>query len=340
MTGRRAIAVLCLAGAASLGVDAFSAPGLSLRCNRRQHGEYGQGRILCRREGGVGRGGLSGACRRARAAGRGGLSGGLTMQQQSDGSKFDLLQALGKLVVWGAWLVYLQHVFLSDMPCGPEGGEMCGISLPVTMEAINLSVNFWFVTPAVFPSLAPVVHPALEGLFNIVVAWGSLFVGFLSDGRRQRVPMLPFMVGTAFLTNVFYLPYLGLRSPNTQLAPAENDERAIGVAESKALPLGLLAVFAASVLWAAFGRGAGGEFGDVATRFNALVDMTTHTDRLAHSFLVDSLTFWAFQGWLVPDDMQRRNFKDPSAFLVAKTLPFFGLVYYLMVRPPLPDTKV
>ena len=55
------------------------------------------------------------------------------------------------------------------------------------------------------------VHPALEALFNIVVAWGSLFVGFLSDGRRQRVPMLPFMVGTAFLTNVFYLPYLGLR---------------------------------------------------------------------------------------------------------------------------------
>jgi hypothetical protein len=44
---------------------------------------------------------------------------------------------------------------------------MCGISLPVTMEAINLSVNFWFITPLVLPALAPEVHPALEGLFNI-----------------------------------------------------------------------------------------------------------------------------------------------------------------------------
>jgi len=45
---------------------------------------------------------------------------------------------------------------------------MCGISLPVTMEAINLSINFWFITPLVFPSMAPVIHPALEALFNIV----------------------------------------------------------------------------------------------------------------------------------------------------------------------------
>ena len=52
------------------------------------------------------------------------------------------------------------------------------------MEAINLSINFWFVTPLVFPSMAPVIHPALEGLFNIVVAWGALFVGFLRCPAR------------------------------------------------------------------------------------------------------------------------------------------------------------
>ena len=38
----------------------------------------------------------------------------------------------------------------------------------VTMEAINLSINFWFITPIVFPSMAPVIHPTLEALFNIV----------------------------------------------------------------------------------------------------------------------------------------------------------------------------
>ena len=71
-----------------------------------------------------------------------------------------------------------------------------------------------------------------------------------SDGRGQKTPMLPFMVGTAFLTNVFYLPYLGLRATGAELAgapaplPSQNDEKAIQVGESKALPLTLLAVFA------------------------------------------------------------------------------------------------
>jgi hypothetical protein len=70
--------------------------------------------------------------------------------------------------VFGAWLLYLFHVFLSDAPCGPEGGEMCGISLPVTLEAVQLSVNFWFITPLVFPSLAPV------GIASVrMAAWQS-----------------------------------------------------------------------------------------------------------------------------------------------------------------------
>ena len=120
--------------------------------------------------------------------------------------------------------------------------------------------------------------------------------------------MLPFMVGTAFLTNVFYLPYLVLRTPGPAVldlddpaAASETESKALALGEARAWPVTLLAVFAASVAWGAVGRG--GDYGDLATRWNALVDMATHTDRLAHSFLVDSLTFWAFQGWLVPDDM-------------------------------------
>ena len=176
-------------------------------------------------------------------------------------------------------------------------------------------------------------------------------------------------------------------------------------------------------MWAGFARG-GGDYGDVATRFSTLIDMCTHTDRLAHSFLVslsvcvcayvflcvcvylplilcvlpvvsgvslrrrkrsdmcimsvclplsllsflslhtrscvcslsltdrslllpsslfllqvDSMTFWAFQGWLVPDDMKRRDFNNPTVLTVARAVPFFGLAYYLLVRPPLPDTQ-
>jgi hypothetical protein len=244
--------------------------------------------------------------------------------------------------------------------------------------------------------------------------------------------MLPFMVGTAFLTNVFYLPYLGLRRPLDDAVAAldqpagegqEVSANEISLAESKGLPLAMLAVFSGSVLWACFGRGA--EFGDVSTRMAALVDMVLHSDRLAHSFMVDSFVFWGFQGsvptpkqsnvssclplriyvssrlvfeliydprgscisymvgrvalehshaisrismtycpaplrswhpfrvgrtstldcrhalqstrWLVPDDMRRRGWDNSGAEVVARVVPFFGLIYYLLARPPLPD---
>eukprot|EP00960_Hanusia_phi_P024075 710310-Hanusia_phi.AAC.2 len=266
----------------------------------------------------------------------------LDENRQSDGdTKIAYADLLPKLTVWFTWAMYIFHVFFSDAPCGGQAGEMCNIGLPVTMEAINLSFNFWFIMPALFPDFSPNLHPALEAFFNIVVAWGALFFGFLSDGSKQKVPMLPFMVGTAFLTNVFYLPYLGLREPyeklqessETRSDSAEGSKVELKISESKALPLLLTTVFLVSMAWGAYARGS--EYGDVATRLATLWQMVSSSDRLAHSFAVDSLVFWVFQGWLVPDDMKRRGYKDDSALLIARSVPFFGLVYYLLVRPDL-----
>jgi hypothetical protein len=258
--------------------------------------------------------------------------------------------AVPKIVIWSAWALYMFHVFLSDAPCGPDAtGQLCGIGLPALVEALQLSFNFWFVMPLALPSVAPVLHPALEGLFNVVVAWGGLFFGLLSDGRRQRVPMLPFLVGTAFLTNVFYLPYLGLRGPagdSGDAAAQPPPAAALRAAESRWWPALMTAVLAGSVLWACVGR-AGGDaaaaWGDPAARWAALTGMALGTDRLAHSFLVDCATFWAFQGALLPDDLRRRGLdpaRGPGAAAAALgwAVPFLGLVGYLLWRPPLlPD---
>ncbi|EKX41439.1 hypothetical protein GUITHDRAFT_112414 [Guillardia theta CCMP2712] len=192
--------------------------------------------------------------------------------------------------------------------------------------------------PAIFPDFSPNLHPALEAFFNIVVAWGALFFGFLSDGNKQKVPMLPFMIGTAFLTNVFYLPYLGLRESFQKLQESgavdtQGSDAELRISESKALPLLLTSVFVVSVLWGAYARGA--EYGDAATRLETLWQFVSSSDRLAHSFAVDSLVFWIFQGWLVPDDMRRRGYRNDSALFIARSVPFFGLVYYLMTRPKL-----
>ncbi|KAJ1493375.1 hypothetical protein T484DRAFT_1929612 [Baffinella frigidus] len=230
------------------------------------------------------------------------------LRMQADSEKGSPLDSIAKPALWAGFAAYMFIVFASDAPCGPGAtGDLCGISLPTMMEAINLSINFWFVTPLVFPTMAPELHPALEGLFNIVIAWGALFSGFLSDSRKPA--MLPFCIGTAFLTNVFLLPYLALRTPWPSTPVPREDITAsddvLKVAEGKLLPLSMTAVLGLSLLWAAVGRG--GDYGGVAERATALWEMITHTDRLAHSFGVDCLTFWIVQGWLVPDDMRRRD---------------------------------
>lgn len=47
---------------------------------------------------------------------------------------------------------------------------------------MDLSLNFLFILPAAAPSVAPVVHPALEGLFMLVVGWAGVLWVFAADG--------------------------------------------------------------------------------------------------------------------------------------------------------------
>ncbi|MDX5473043.1 MAG: hypothetical protein LPJ97_12220, partial [Marinobacter sp.] len=170
----------------------------------------------------------------------------LSPSNKQDGWKAAIAPALLTLI----WLVYIGYLLLSDFP---PGDSLLHLSTDTLREAIALSLNFWFVMPLLFPDVAPVLNPVLEGIFNIVIAWALLFWGFLLDGRRQRWPMTPFLLGTALLTNVFYLPWLALRRQNAE--PIEPPlSRLESFTESKTLPIGLAAVCLASVLWAVFGR--------------------------------------------------------------------------------------
>ncbi|MDY6803479.1 MAG: hypothetical protein SXA11_06685 [Cyanobacteriota bacterium] len=232
-----------------------------------------------------------------------------------------------KIFLWSIWVIYVGYLLLSDLPPGPSLLHIDGATI---QEVFDLSLNFWFVTPALFPATAPVLHPALEGIFNIVVAWGLLFWGFLIDRRGQRLPMVPFLVGTAFLTNVFYLPWLALRESQTEVS-VERLSAMERMGEGRSLPLFLTGVVLASLGWGMFARP---EFGDLAARWEGLLEIVG-SDRLAHSFAVDMLVFWWFQSWLVGDDMKRRGWEDGFSLWVARLVPFFGLAIYFSRRPAL-----
>jgi len=234
---------------------------------------------------------------------------------------------MGKVLIWMIWLVYVIYLLFSDLPPGPS---LLHINSELLQEVWDLSLNFWLITPLVLPESAPVLHPALEGLFNFVVAWALLLWGFLVDGRGQRWPMFPFLVGIAFLTNVFYLPWLGIRRTNPELGdrPLSRLEQ---VTESRGWSIFLSGIVFLSVSWALFARP---EFGDMGERWQALIEIIS-SDRLAYSFAIDLLFFSLFQSWLVGDDMKRRQWHNPTILWVTRLIPFFGLVVYFLLRPPL-----
>lgn len=205
-------------------------------------------------------------------------------------------------------------------------------------EALDLSLNFAYVTPLLFADRAPVLHPMLEGVFHIVVAWALLLLGFASldaTHPNARPRAAPFLVGTLLLTNLVYLPFLVARRSAPPVAPldAAGRGRLVRLAESRAIPASAVALFAASVPWALYARP---HFGDVGTRFLSFVDLTAHHDILAFSFALDLVVFALFQAALVSEDAACRQWTSPRirrrASAAARFVPFFGLVFYLLQR--------
>ena len=244
------------------------------------------------------------------------------------------------------WVAYMYIVFFSDgiLP----GANALALEYRTWEEVRDLSLNFFLVSPVLNLPFAPVVHPMLEGVFNLLLSWAALFAGFLSDEREDKPNVLPFgpiVIGMQFLTSAFLLPYLALRSPEKDYDEIRKEtiykEDITGsvqatIGEWKPLGPFLGSVGSASILWAIFARP---EFGDLNERYNSFLDLLS-IDRVGSSFLVDLAIFALFQGWFVDDDLKRRNVAaGEMATLrnVAKFVPFFGLAYYLTFRPELPS---
>lgn len=239
------------------------------------------------------------------------------------------------------WVAYVSIVFFSNgIVPGPDATQLD----PATWdEVLGLSLNFWLISPLLHLPFAPVIHPGLEGIFNLLLAWAAAFAGFLSDGRPARPSgsMAPTVLGMQLLTNAVYLPYLATRSPEDGqvVYRDELDPTEAAVSESRALGPLLAAVGTGSIAWFAAARP---EFGDWSTRLASLGKLLSN-DRLGSSFVIDLVLFSFFQGWLVDDDLARRGVapgEEPALRGAAKFVPFYGLCAYLALRPPLPERDV
>lgn len=252
-----------------------------------------------------------------------------------------LIEDPRRAVPLAAWVLYCYFLFFSEATPGLNALALD----PATWDEVkSLSLNFWLVLPTFFPSSAAQLHPGLESVFNLVLIWATLFGGFVIDARVQRQKNGPnmgrYLLAMQALTNAIFLPYLVARQRVDDIPPAlaggvsEELTTIERVAESKAFPalLGALGIYC--IYWAAFGREA--LYGDLATRTSSLWQLVS-TDRLSFSLVVDLVLFAAFQGWLIEDDLKLRV-PAPRGELISAVghrVPFFGLVYYLLARPPL-----
>ena len=240
-----------------------------------------------------------------------------------------------------AWMLYCYFLFLSDQTPGVNALQLD----PATWTMVkDLSFNFWLILPIFFPSsaLSASIHPGLEAIFNMVIVWAGMFLGFASDGRSPRKSMLPTLGIMQFLTNAAFMPYLFTRK-SERLKEGElvsiNELSAVErVGESKLLPIILGTVGTTCIYW--FFNGRIEEYGALPERIDSLKEIISH-DRLAFSFCVDLLYYSVFQGWLVSDDMKRRGMSEGTfSAQVARYIPFYGLVYYFLVRDQLYKEKI
>lgn len=242
-----------------------------------------------------------------------------------------------RAIPFTAWLFYCWYLFISDIAPGVNALQLD----PATWQLVkDLSLNFWLILPIFFSDSAPVLHPVMEGLFNLVLAWSGLFAGLLIDGKRknEKNEFLPSLVGMQFLTNAIYLPYLFNRDSEevSRVAIQAEDLSAVEeVAESKILPFLFGVVGVVSIVWSVLGRN---EFGDLSQRLASFADIAGH-DRLTIAFVVDAIYYSLFQGWLVDDDARRRGGIPSLTTSASKFVPFFGLLFYLFTRPSLAAKK-
>jgi hypothetical protein len=233
------------------------------------------------------------------------------------------------------WALYMYIVFVSDgiLP----GANALSLEQRTWEEVRDLSLNFFLVSPLLHLPFAPTVHPMLEGVFNLLLAWAGMFAGFLSDERKEKPNLLPFgpiVIGMQFLTSAFLLPYLALRSSekdydttsataiSTRSSIGDNNDRDMDdttnivykeditgsvqalVGEWKPLGALLGGVGTSSILWGLLARP---EFGtNFSERYVSFVELLS-IDRVGSSFLVDLAIFALFQGWFVDDDLKRRG---------------------------------
>ncbi|MBD2447582.1 DUF2834 domain-containing protein [Nostoc sp. FACHB-152] len=210
---------------------------------------------------------------------------------------------LRKVVLFSLWVVLAIYAFFLAPPNQPD-----------TFELIKkLSFGQW-----------QGINPLIVSLFNIMGVWPLIYSAVVfADGRGQKIPAWPFATASFGVGAFALLPYLFLREPNQNFVGQKSilikllDSRITGI---------LLTVMASIIV--AYGL-QGGDWQDFIQQWQ--------TNRFIHVMSLDFCLLCLLFPVLLIDDMARRGWKNPQIFWLISSVPLFGPLIYLCVRPNLPE---
>ena len=199
------------------------------------------------------------------------------------------------------WLGFILYAFLLAPPDQPD-----------TLDLITkLSTGQWTG-----------INPLVVSLFNLMGIYPLIYSAvLLIDGRGQKIPAWPFVLGSFAVGAFAILPYLALRQAN----PVFSGEKSglIKLLDSRWFGLSLL-LGALALLFYGFSQGNGADF-----------ISQWQSSRFIHVMSLDFYFLSLVFPLLLKDDMSRRGMKNPSLFWVVSLLPLLGPALYLFLRPPL-----
>ncbi|KAL0017854.1 hypothetical protein WJX77_002987 [Trebouxia sp. C0004] len=120
-----------------------------------------------------------------------------------------------------AWAFYIGYIGIVLFGTSLPGKPAYAVEWRTLVEVWHCSVNFFYVNQilnwlGVHLIQSAAEHPVNEALFNLVNVWSlMLWPLMLADKKGAKVKnKFGIYLGTQFLTNIFFVPYLALRVAN------------------------------------------------------------------------------------------------------------------------------
>ena len=172
------------------------------------------------------------------------------------------------------------------------------------------------------------INPVIFSLFSLVGVWILIYSCLLFfDGRMQSVPFYPFAIASLATGILGLIPYLAMRSPNTEFTGEKDtllqilDSRTSGI---------VLTLFTLGLLGYALLAGDWGEFW-----------LLFKSDRFINGMSLAFCLFCLLFATVLGDDLARRGYlRDSQLFWIIALIPLLGPLAYLCWRPPLLTTAV